>query len=87
MIIPIGSDCYSQELYKVKKDNKGNIHKKRKGMIIATQVVASASSTVFFLPAFPIRIPVGMEKMANQRNTIIGSVPAIPDERLKSFLT
>lgn len=31
MVIPIGSDCYSQELYKIKKDSKGNIHKKRKG--------------------------------------------------------
>lgn len=29
MVIPVGSD--SQELYKVKKDSKGNIYKKRKG--------------------------------------------------------
>jgi len=37
MVIPVGN--YSQELYKVRKDSKGNIHKKRKGGVIFVPLI------------------------------------------------
>src|SRR5690554_423547 len=45
------------------------------------------SSTVFFLPALPMRIPAGIENRANQRKTIMGSVFANEFDRLKSIFT
>jgi len=37
MVIPVGS--YSQELFRVKKDSKGNIHKKKKGEVIFVPLI------------------------------------------------
>jgi len=37
MVIPVGS--YSQELLRVKKDSKGDIHKKRKGEVVFVPLI------------------------------------------------
>ena len=37
MVIPVGN--YSQELYKIRKDSKGHIHKKRKGEVVFVPLI------------------------------------------------
>ena len=45
------------------------------------------SSTVFFLPIRFISIPVGTEKMRNQKNTNDGSILAWESASPRSFCT
>ncbi|CUP11563.1 Uncharacterised protein [Segatella copri] len=50
-------------------------------------VTSKDRSTVFFLPILFIRIPVGTEKMRNQKNTSDGNRLAVASLRLRSSFT
>ena len=50
-------------------------------------VTASESSTVFFRPMRFISMPVGTEKMRNQKNTSDGNILAVESFRLRSSFT
>jgi hypothetical protein len=52
-----------------------------------TAVIISESNTVFFLPILFISMPVGTEKMRNQKNTSDGNMFATESLKHKSFFT
>ncbi len=59
----------------------------KRGSSSDTTVIASESSTVFLRPIRFISMPVGTEKMRNQKNTSEGRMLAVASLKAKSAFT